>query len=779
MTQEVLAERAGVGVATIGALEEGRRRRPHLNTLAALADALDLSPDDRAALVAGMPPRVQAPELPVESVISEPLESTAPGYPDLPAPLTPLVGREGDVARTTDLLQQGVRLLTLTGPGGVGKTRLALQVAVVLRGHFADGVAFVPLASLADAKLVQPTVAQVLGLRETGGHPLTELLRRALRDRHLLLVLDNCEHVLAGVTEVTGLLEGCPGLVILATGRSPLRVRGEHEYVVSPLALPAFGQVVSLEEATRSPAVRLFAERARAASPGFALSAANVSAVAAICGRLDGLPLALELAAPRLKLLPASALLTRLHRALPLLTGGARDVPARQQTLRATLAWSYGLLDSKEQALFRRLAVFAGDCTVAAAEDMGAGLESDAVDVLECLGSLVDKSLLHVREQAGEARVGMLETIREFAYEELEASGEETAVRTLHARWMVAAVEEIEPRLSGPEQVPMLTRLATEQPNIRAALGWLLEVGESDGVGRLLRSLIRFWWVRGQMMEARRWADALLAGDPPPLARARASLLAGSAAMLYDADAAEALVLLDEACTLARAQSDRYVEGWSLLVQGMLGPVRGDVAGAIALVRQGQHLFQEIGCEWAVGFCLGNISSLSVLLGRLDEAERCAEEYAALAHRIQDAICVARAADCIAVVALMRQDFERVAAVLDEAIPVALTVGHADVVANGLMGLAVAAARQDPVRAAREFGAAAALREATGGDFWPARRTLYDPAVERVRGALGTATFEAAWREGRTMTREQAAAYALGRDSWAGETLGQAANRAG
>src|SRR5829696_5077666 len=469
-----------------------------------------------------------APDLPVEFPSLKTLER----YPNnLPLQLTPLIGREREIDEVCRRLRSPeVRVLTLTGPGGAGKTRLALQTGADLLEEFEDGVFFVSLATIIDPELVPSTIAGSLGLKEGAGQSLTETLEGYLQQKHLLLILDNFEQVLEGAPVVGELVRACPRLKVLTTSRIPLRLYGEREYPVPPLELPDPVHLPSLERLTQYEAVRLFVQRARAVKPDFEVTNQSAPAVAEICVHLDGLPLAIELAAARTKLLPPQALLSRLSNRLKLLKGGARNLPARQQTLRATIDWSYDLLTEEEKIFFGRLSVFSGGHTLEAAEEV-CDPEGN-LDVLEVVGSLLEKSLLR-REQGadGEPRFVMLETVHEYAREKLEESGEAEEVKRRHAEYFVALAEEAHPELKGQDQLEWLQRLEAEHDNTRAALTWALRQEKVELGLRLAGALQRFWWTRGYDSEGRRWLEGALAMDGRGSVESRAMALAGVGAL--------------------------------------------------------------------------------------------------------------------------------------------------------------------------------------------------------------------------------------------------------
>src|SRR6266567_114543 len=546
----------------------------------------------------------------------------------LPAPLTPLVGREQEIAAVCALLwRPEVRLVTLTGTGGVGKTRLALGVAAAVNADFADGICFVALAPLIDPGLVLSTIAQALGVQEQGSRPLLEGLQDHLREKQLLLLLDNFEQVVSAAPVVAELLVAAPRLRVLVTSRTSLHLSGEHEFVVPPLALPDLRNLPPPDRLRQYGAIRLFVARAQAAHSAFVMTGENATAIAAICQQLDGLPLAIELAAGRSKLFTPQALLSRLRNRLKLLVGGAQDLPLRQQTLRGTIAWSYDLLGQDEKTLFRRLAVFVGGCTLEAAEAVCTAQGDLLIDVLEAVAALVDKSLLRQETQAdGQPRLLMLETIREYALERLAASGEAEAVQRQHAIFFLRFSEEAEPQIRGAEHFLWRTRLEVEHDNLRAALRWTLESQEAEMGMQLAFSLVGFWRASNQDREGRNWCEQVLA-QPGTNART-----AARAMTMFQGDLPQAQLLLEESIAIGRevgrAAKRTLALALALLAYGSL--LQGNLGAARELAEEGVRLFREVGEAWGTALALNHLGRATLELGDPVAARPFLEESAAL-----------------------------------------------------------------------------------------------------------------------------------------------------
>ncbi len=762
LSQEALAERAGLSVQAIGALETGKRRRPYPQTIAALTTALGLSEREARVLRAGVPKR------PAEG----PSRSLQTRAPSLPVPPTRLVGRLGELADLRQLATSGeARLITLTGPGGVGKTRLALELARVLEPSYADGVAFASLAPVKDPTLVLSSIAEALGVQEVAGRPLAERAAQFLGDRHVLLVLDNFEHLIDAATQVAELLAACPGLTVLTTSRATLRLSGEHEYPVSPLTAPLPGERSDLANLAANDAVALFAQRARAASPDFVLTEGNAAAVASICRRLDGLPLAIELAAARVKVLPAEALLARIEKRLPLLAGGPRDQPARLRTMRDAIAWSYDLLDEEEQIVFRRLAVFAGgfpleaaECLAEAPGDRGEDARPLASLPFLIVASLVDKSLLVRVEQAyGDSRLHMLETIREYGLERLAECAEVGAVRAAHAAYFLALAEKAEPALFGPEQGSWLARIEAEHDNLRLALEWMRDHGAVEEYLRLCGALSVFWEIRGYLSEGQRWLTWALAhrSEAPTSATAKALRGAGMIAR-EQGDYAAAAALGEEALVLFRELGDTLGVARTAHLLGDTASDVGDYARAAAMLEEGLALFATLGDMSSMANMLNDLGVVARRRGEFDHAAGLFEASLDKARIAGNELGMARTLSNLGHVAADQQNQPRAVALYRESLELQAEVGDLRGIAWSLERLAAMPVTwQWPEHAARLFGAADAARDTARLPLPPAGRDWYDYAVEEVRNRLGSATFGAAWDAGRALPLSQAIAEAM------------------
>ena len=675
----------------------------------------------------------------------------------LPAPLTALLGRDADVREVAALLA-GHRLVTLTGPGGVGKTRLAIGAAQAAASEFPDGVRFVALEAVVDPKLVAPAVAQVLGVRESGAEPLEARLKTLLRGQRLLLVVDNVEQLVEAAPLLADLLAVCPSLAVLATSRVRLRLSGEREYAVAPLALPLETEPAGPERTGQAGAVRLFVERARAVRTDFALTTENAEAVAGICRRLDGLPLAIELAAARVKVLPPVALLARLKQQLPILTGGGRDLPARQQTMRDAVAWSHALLTDAERTLFRRLAVFVGGFSLEAAVDVVGGSE---IDVIDGVASLADNSLLREEDDpSGAPRYRFLETVREFGLEQLAASGEQEDARRAHAAWCLALAEAANPPRSFFLGVVGLDRLAVEHDNLRAALVWLEAEGDAEGLLRLAVGMAGLWMWRSHRPEGGHWLGRGLehGGEVSWSVRARAQIAAGVFAH-YDGDAERGVALITQSLSLRRAGDDAWGAAHSHFFLGLLAIEGGEYDRAAQHVGQAFAAFSALGDSPWVAMTRHQLGVIAFACGALEEATTHLSEALARNREQGNAFGTAMALDFLGLVASSNGDPVTAANCHRESLAIWLAIGSKERLAEWLARVAtLESASGQAKQAVRLAAAAEALRDALGTIRVPPERGVYEHTAEKLRADLGEAGFLASWAAGQALSPEEAVA---------------------
>jgi predicted ATPase/class 3 adenylate cyclase len=706
---------------------------------------------------------LQDPDLPCDF---PPLKSLSTHPNNLPQRLTNLIGREKEIAEIDAMLVR-TRLLTLTGSGGSGKTRLCLQTAAESLERFPDGAWFVELASLSATGLVPQTVATVLGVTEEPGKPIIQTLTEHLKHKRLLLLLDNCEHLLDACARVADtLVHQCPGVQILASSREALGIEGEQTYRVPSLSIPDRKQAQTPQTLSTYESVKLFIDRALLVRAGFQVTNQNAPALASVCCHLDGIPLAIELAAARMRSLSVEEIDGRLDHRFRLLTGRSRTALPRHRTLRALIDWSYDLLNEREQRLLQRLSVFVGGWTLAAAEQICTGEGVEDREALDLLTSLADKSLVVVAEQNdGHSRYGLLETVRQYARERLLESGGGEALWERHRDYFLALAEEAAPKLDGPEQTERLRRLEEEHENLRAGLEWsLVEAGSGGGL-RLCGALQRFWWTRGHLTEGREWCARALgkAGVEERTPERAKALNAAGVLAYYQGDYPAARGRHEESLAIKRELGDRSGVAASLLNLGNVAHGQGDFASARALLEESLAIRRELGDRRGIAWSLNNLGNVTLDQGDFASARTLFEECLPISRELGDRGNIAISLGNLGEVTHGQGDYPAALALYKESLAIRRELGDQWGVAWSLEGLAaVVAALGGSLPAARIWGAADRLRGEIGSPLPPTERPRYDRCVAMARGTLGDdVAFDRTWQEGRALMLEQAVELAL------------------
>lgn len=676
---------------------------------------------------------------------------------NLPPETTRFVGRTREMADIKRLIETA-HLMTLVGPPGTGKTRLALHAAHDLLDHFRDGVYFISLAPILNPALVMSTIASAIGVNETHGQPMIETLKHVLARSQMLLILDNFEHLLSAATQISELLSAAPSLKVLATSREPLHLYGEQEYAVPPLELPD-PEHFDPQSLTSCESTALFLQQARSVRSDFEPNGENALDIAKICVRLEGLPLAIELAAARSKLLTPRALLTRLSSRLDTLTGGAQDLPTRQKTLRNTIEWSYNLLDEGEKILFARLAIFQGSSSLEAIEAIcGPDLPIDVFDGLE---SLVNKSLIQQKDMpGGESRFVMLETLHEYAWERLRESQEAPVMHRRHAEYFVDLAERAEPELRYAKQWHWFRLLEAEHENLRAVLKWSLNEGDITLGVRLAGALYLFWYACGYHAEGREWNEQLLArlGDVPIVYHARLLIGAGHIAFLYDLEVAKHY--FERALHISRELGDSLSTAWALVFMGYA--MIGDMETAVATTEEGLSLFRQLNHKPGIAQALNVIGEITSFSGDDERAKRAYEECLAISQETGETRRIRFIFGNLIFLAQHEGDYARARQLAEQGLRLALEMNNKLDIADSLAGLAgVMGATGQAEQAARLLGAWEAALERMGAVSQPVDKQEHDQNITTVRSLLEDRVVEKAWAEGRAMSLEQAVAFAL------------------